>query len=128
MSNKATLIMLHAQAQFQPMKACAGPSGTRELFTRSEHLALAVAWNDSRFRIKAPAIIGRWTERLFGLRTPQPLADPLLDALRRFAFGILVNREDASALTELVDAGFIPAKIDTLRVLLGQPVPARRAN
>lgn len=63
-------------------------------------------------------LVDRLASALFDLRRPTGLADPKLEAVRRFVCATSRNRRPASDLVPtLADHGFSPAQIDALALL-----------
>jgi hypothetical protein len=64
------------------------------------------------------SVIGRSLELLVGSRRPNPLADPRLEAIRRFVCTTRRRRRPAAELAPaLADHGFTAAQIDAIALL-----------
>ncbi|MFD1952139.1 hypothetical protein ACFSGX_15300 [Sphingomonas arantia] len=101
------------------------PSPTSPNLSRTEWAAVAVALQDTaRCGCTAEAIdassgsLRRLTQFLFGRHGPTPLADPRLEAVRRFVCASHVGSGASSDLAKaLTDHGFSQAQIDALDLL-----------
>jgi hypothetical protein len=93
--------------------------------TRVEWQAVAVALRDADKRRPAAraaneregrvASVLRW---LTGIETPTPLADPRLDAVRRFVWAARSHSRNVLELApELMRFGYSPAQIEALRLV-----------
>ena len=61
---------------------------TPPLFTRGEYQVIELARRDGIRSIRPRSWPTRIAERLFGIRPANPLADPRLEAIRRFAVAV----------------------------------------
>lgn len=52
---------------------------------RAERVVIALARHDGRATLRGVGAFRRWFDGITGARRPMPLADPRLEALRRFA-------------------------------------------
>ncbi|MGF7150549.1 hypothetical protein FHS96_004207 [Sphingomonas zeicaulis] len=81
------------------------------VFDALEERVIALAAADTRWSVRPRGVLGRLVERLFGFAPANPLADPRLEALRRFAVIARTSRgrppEDEVA--SFLSAGF-PAR------------------
>jgi hypothetical protein len=122
-----------AYLSFSPLvtenEARAATPADAEQFSALELRVIALAAEpESRGEIGVDGLFGRVLERFFGFRLPRPLADPRLEALRRFAVRAHhapddVGEEDIRAL---VAAGFSLGQARGLRAYLA-PRGARGA-
>jgi hypothetical protein len=78
------------------------------VFTTTEHHAIAVARGDGRWSVHPRTLLTRLAGALFGVRPPNPLADPRLEALRRFAVLARVSNGDVPGdeIERFLAAGF----------------------
>lgn len=84
-------------------------------FDDAERMAIAIGRNDPRFQIDPRSCLGRSLWVLFGLRGPNPLADPKLEALRRLALALRRRTgRTGAAVDAALAAGIAQAKIDFL--------------
>lgn len=83
-------------------------------FGELERLAILIGERDPLPR----AGVGRWLRAVFDIRTPQPLADQRLEALRRLVLGFRAGGA-ADATDAAVRAGVAPDQIDTLAARYG---------
>lgn len=98
------------------------PIGETEL-SRSDWQAVTVALHDVErcgcaASDKPAGRLRRLFRALFGFEPPRPLADPRLEAVRRFVCA--VRREGARAAdyaAQLAGFGYSPAQIEALRVI-----------
>jgi hypothetical protein len=85
-------------------------------FSALEWSVIAFAERDGVRSLEQPGRVSRAMGSLFGLRTPSPLADPRLEALRRLA--VLAWRHGfalpAAEIERFLSAGFVEAQIETL--------------
>jgi hypothetical protein len=99
------------------------------LLQRVERDVLLASRQDPSSSLKSKGPIGRWMGRMFGFEDPNRLADPRLEALRRFAV-LLRRRGDrlsASEETRIFVAGFSPAQVAEIRRLVeDERAPRRR--
>lgn len=88
--------------------------------TRLERLTIHIARNDGIDSLTQPERGNRFTRWLFRADQPNPLADPRLEALRRYAV-LLRLRADAMPADEtrrLLDAGFAAAALPEIHRLV----------
>jgi len=80
----------------------------RAVLTRAEHDVLFLSRRDPRSSVAGRGAVRSRLRRLFGLSTPNRLADPRLEALRRFAVLLRArgNRLPATEEARLMAAGF----------------------
>lgn len=91
--------------------------------TKLERLAVHIAQGDGIDSLAQPKRGNRFTRWLFRADRPNPLADPRLEALRRYAV-LLRLRGDAMPADEtrrLVDAGFALETLDEVHQLVFRP-------
>ena len=97
-------------ARLQPVRACDG-------LTDLDRMVIALSRNDPCSSLTAPGRFRRIFAYLFAMRLPNALADPRLEALRRFA--ILLRKQRAhlpEAETErLIAAGYSLAAVAEAR-------------
>lgn len=88
-------------------------------FDRREWSVIALARHDGLASLRAPSRLGRLIERLFGASVDKRLADPRLEALRRFA--VLAWHHGytlpVSAMKAVKEAGY---SLDHIELLLAQ--------
>lgn len=109
--------------------ACASvPAGAP--LTRVERDVLLASRHDRVSSLDSKSLPGRWIARIFGIESANRLADPRLEALRRFA--VLLrrrgNRLAPAEQTRFVAAGFGPAQVAEVRRLIEAGRPARRVR
>lgn len=91
--------------------------GEREDLSPLERTVVSIGATDARrglwtVQLFAPSSrLYRLTNLLLGRRTPATLADPRLEALRRFAHVAAKGRERLHDIRSVRDAGFNPAQI-----------------
>lgn len=89
-------------------------------FTHAEARVIALADSDRADSVGARSRLGRFIDRVFGIRRSNPLADPRLEALRRFA--VLARLSDGrlpgAEIERFIAAGFtvLQARALQLRV------------
>lgn len=90
----------------------------RAALSNLERSVMQVARLDSR-RI-ATQFLSRLAARLFGWTAPQPLANPVLEALRQYSVMLLIGRPVAAqqSAAVLAAAGYTPARLQTIRLAL----------
>lgn len=86
---------------------CSGESAAVSRLGRQEWSIVELARNESLWTLNPNGLLQRIGRTLFGIRQPMPLANPNLEALRRFAL-IAWHRGSVGAaqLREFVSAGF----------------------
>jgi len=106
------------------------PTIERRTLDRAEREAVMLARTDRRSSIRPVGTMRRLAQRLFGLRAPNPLADPRLEALRRFAVAVAHDTPASSdrEAAQLVSHGFADAQIDRARSIAERFRPAERAQ
>ena len=102
---------------WQPMAAAEPPriaainaAPEAPLFTPAERAVIAVARIDGASSVRPRTLLTRLAAALFGVAPPNPLADPRLEALRRFAvLARLAKGHPSRADTDaFLAAGFAP--------------------
>jgi hypothetical protein len=96
------------------------PAPTGPLLERVERDVLLASRRDRVSSLGSKTLFSRWSTRLFGVRTSNRLADPRLEALRRFAV-LLRNRGESLPSAEqrrIVLAGFSPVQVAEVRRLI----------
>ena len=104
------------------------PSPTGALLQRVERDVLLASRRDRVSSLGGEAPLGRWNARLFGIRASNRLADPRLEALRRFAV-LLRSRGEGLPSAEqarIVAAGFSPMQVAEIRRLIEAERSPRR--
>jgi hypothetical protein len=99
------------------------------LLQRIERDVLLASRHDRPSSLERTSLLGRWIARLFGFETSNRLADPRLEALRRFAV-LLRRRGDRLPRCEearIAAAGFTPTQVSEIRRLVDGNRPPRRA-
>lgn len=115
---------------WSPFFFASTPARHEPLLRRVERDVLLASRRDTISSLGEPTPLGRWTGRMLGLRARNRLADPQLEALRRFAV-LLRRRGDRLAAAEqarIVAAGFSPAQIAEIRRLSEAEPPPRRTR
>lgn len=100
------------------------------LLQRIERDVLLASRRDRLSSLEKAGPLGRWIGRLFGFEGVNRLADPRLEALRRFAV-LLRRRGDrlpAQEEARIRAAGFSPAQVAEVRRLIGAEHPPRRKS
>ncbi|MDH7640924.1 hypothetical protein [Sphingomonas oryzagri] len=103
-----------------PVPACVA-------LARVERDVLLASRRDRVSSLRGNSPPSRWIARLFGIEPANRLADPRLEALRRFAV-LLRRRGDrlpATEQTRIVAAGFTPLQVAEVRRLLQAERPTR---
>lgn len=96
------------------------PAGANEGLTELDRMVIALSRNDPRSSLTTPGRFRRIFAYLFSMRLPNALADPRLEALRRFA---VLLRKQRTRLPEtetarLVAAGYsLAAVADARRII-----------
>jgi len=90
--------------------------------SRAEWQAVAIALRDAeqcgRAQVRPLGTLARLWTALTGNEPPRPLADPRLEALRRYVCAIRRRARQADAyVAELLDFGFNRAQLDAIRLL-----------
>lgn len=95
------------------------------LFNRYEFQVIELARRDSIWSIRPRSWPVRIVGRLFGIHPTNPLADPRLEAIRRFA--VAVNSGDRSLTDaeyrQFHDAGFSPCHADLIVQRMKEKLP-----
>jgi hypothetical protein len=101
-----------------PASASASPD---PVFTPAERHVIAVARIDGPGSVRPRTVLTRLAGALFGMNPPNPLADPRLEALRRFAVLARVSGGDVPRheIDRFLAAGFTPGAA----LALASPVP-----
>ena len=76
---------IRASATVAAVATADEPVGTAAVFTPVERSVIALARIDGPSSIRSPRLLARLARRLFGIGPANPLANPRLEALRRFA-------------------------------------------
>lgn len=111
-----------------PRFAVSAPVPAGALLARVERDVLLASRRDRVSSLHGDSPRGRWIASLFGIEPANRLADPRLEALRRFAV-LLRRRGDrllAAEQARIVAAGFTPLQVAEVRRLLQAERPARR--
>lgn len=92
------------------------------MLTRAEWQAVSIALKDAdhcgRVETRPLGRLSRLWTALTGNEPPRPLADPRLEALRRYVCAIRRRARQADAyVVELLDFGFNRAQLDAIRLL-----------
>jgi hypothetical protein len=97
-------------------------------FSALERKVIMLSRNDVAPAGPIGLAIARLTRPLFGLEAPRALADPRLEALRRFAIftRIECGRPSRGEIARFVAAGFDAAQIDAVYALCWERNPRRR--
>jgi len=121
---------LHAELPMVTIGRTLTPSIERRSLDRTEREAVMLARTDRRSSIRPVGTMRRLAQRLFGLRAPNPLADPRLEALRRFAVAVARDRLASSdrQAAQLASHGFTTAQIGRARSIAERFRPAERAQ
>lgn len=104
------------------------PARIEPLLQRVERDVLLASRRDKVSSLGRKTPLGRRIGRMLGLQTANRLADPRLEALRRFAV-LLRRRDDRLSATEqarLVTAGFSPLQVAEVRRLIEAERAPRR--
>ncbi|PXA87771.1 hypothetical protein DMC47_31330 [Nostoc sp. 3335mG] len=113
---------------WSPRFAVRLPIPAAPLLQRVERDVLLASRHDRSASLKRPGPIRRWIGRLFGFAEANRLADPRLEALRRFA--VLLRRKGdrlpAPEESRLLLAGFSPTQMIEIRRLIEGENPPRR--
>ncbi len=93
--------------------------GPEPVFTALELHVLALAARDTAWSVRPRTRFVRIAEALFGIRRPNPLANPRLEALRRFAVvaRYLRDRLPAYEIDAFLAAGFSRRAVSALSSL-----------
>jgi len=113
---------------WSPRFAVRAPTLAAPLLQRVERDVLLASRRDRPSSLKRPGPVGRWIAHLLGFEEANRLADPRLEALRRFAV-LLRRRGDrlpGSEETRILVAGFSPAQLIEIRRLVEGENPPRR--
>jgi len=114
---------------WSPRFAVRLPIPASPLVQRVERDVLLASRHDRPSSLRRTGLIGRWSNRLFGFEEVNRLADPRLEALRRFA--VLLRRRaehlPASEEARILAAGFSPAEVAEIRRLIESERTLRRA-
>jgi hypothetical protein len=97
-------------------------------FTPLEWNVVALASQDRLSSLREPGVVSRMLTGLFGLERQAGLADPRLEALRRFAVNAWHHgyRLPVSETKRFLSAGFSTAQFDTLMAAVSGRRAARR--
>jgi hypothetical protein len=119
---------LHA-LDWSPLFAARAPTPSIPLLERVERDVLLASRRDRPASLKRTGLLGRWGNRLFGFEEVNRLADPRLEALRRFAVLLRRRGERLSAQegARILAAGFSPAQVAEVRRLVENERMPRRA-
>jgi len=92
---------------------------TEPVFTPLELHVLALAARDAAWSVRPRTRFVRIVEAMFGIRRPNPLANPRLEALRRFAVIVrnLRGSPPAAEIEAFLAAGFSPRAATALSSL-----------
>lgn len=106
-------------AAHQADEAGTAAPGTEPVFTPLELSVVALAARDTAWSVRPRTRFVRIVEALFGIRRSNPLANPRLEALRRFAVIVrsMRGRLPASELEAFLAAGFPPGAAAALSSL-----------
>lgn len=91
-----------------------------------ERQVVQLASNDARSSLKAPGRIARLLHWVFAVKPANRLADPRLEALRRFAVMARLHGDalPAAEVDRLIGAGFVREALAEIRQLVRSPVRA----
>lgn len=113
--NPATGIVGSAVRNNTELQQLGAISATVPVFDALEQMAILIGRNDPRFAISAKSAVGRSLAFLFGINAQNPLADPKLEALRRFAWSLRRRtRRTSAAVDAALAAGVARSKVDHL--------------
>lgn len=102
----------------------AAPAAGR--LSKLDRMVIALSRHDPRSSLAAPGRFRKIITYLFSLQPPNPLADPRLEALRRFSVMLRKQRahfpEDETL--RLLAAGYSPAAIQETREIIGREFAA----
>jgi hypothetical protein len=95
------------------------------LFTHREFQVIELARRDSIWSIRPRSWLVRLVGRLFGIHPTNPLADPRLETIRRFA--VAAKSGDSSSTNveyrQFQDAGFSPGHADFIAQRMTEKLP-----
>ncbi|MBA2934092.1 hypothetical protein HZF05_08260 [Sphingomonas sp. CGMCC 1.13654] len=115
---------------WSPRFAVRLPIAARPLLQRVERDVLLASRHDRVSSLEGRTPLRRWICRLFGFEVANRLADPRLEALRRFVvlFRRRGERLPAAEQARLVAAGFLPLQIAEVRRLVEAERAPRKAR
>ncbi|MCJ8157605.1 hypothetical protein [Sphingomonas sp. LaA6.9] len=102
---------LFAPTAFAPAKA-AQAAGEQLPFSALELRVIALSKSEGPSSLEPPSRLGAFLETLFAIKRPNPLADPRLEALRRFA---ILARSVGDRLADAEVNAFLRAGFDRVQ-------------